>query len=165
MTNKKHINLKSNYKKFFYLFLFVLLIAAYFQTALSSMFSDSLASKDLRKELSGSWVLVSHNQYAKTAFIGGDGSTISFSKYFLSTKNNFLPKQYKINYISYMMGGKLIEYQAAIILSNSRKYDEWMMNGYAISSISNDTLKMVSTSMIIGSAKPSIYTFKKVHEK
>jgi len=153
------------YKKFFYFFLFISLIVAYFSTALISMFSDTQISKDLRKRLSGSWVLISHNQYAKTAFIGADGRTISFNRYFLFTKDIFLPKQYKINYISYKMGGKLFENQAAIVLSNSKRYDEWMENGYAISSLSSDTLKLVPTYMILGSAKPNVYTFKKVNEK
>lgn len=140
-------------------------MVVYFSTTLSSMFSDSQVSNSLRKRLSGSWVLISHNHYAKTAFIGADGSTISFNRYFLFTKDNFLPKQYKINYISYKMGGKLVENQAAIVLSNSKRYDEWMENGYVISSLSSDTLKLVPTYMILGSAKPSVYTFKKVNEK
>jgi len=63
------------------------------------------------------------------------------------------------------MDNKLVENQAAIILSNRKEYDEWMKDGYAISSLSSDTLKLIPTYMILGSAKPNVYTFKKVNEK
>jgi len=152
-------------KFFFYFFWGLLLVGGYFSTTIMAIFSDSYKSNLTRKNLTGSWILVSHNQYAKTAFIGGDGNLFSFNKYFLFTKGTFFPKQYKIKYISYIINGKLIENQAAIILSNSTRYDEWMGNGYAISSLSSDTLKLVPTYMIIGSAKPSVYTFKKVNER
>ncbi|WP_131535943.1 hypothetical protein [Pedobacter nototheniae] len=115
--------------------------------------------------MSGYWVLVSHNPYAKTAFIGADGSVISFSKYFISTKTNFLPKQYSLRYISYEMDGKTFKDQAVIILSKGDKYNDWMRDGYAVTKISADSLKLVPTYMIQGSLNPKEYTFKRVRKE
>lgn len=150
-------------KKFFYLFWLAVIFIAYFYTALSSMFSDSEASKNLRTKLSGSWVLIpkdradTTNLTGRSNIIGGDGSIVTFNQYFLFTEDLFLPKQYKIDIIDYEFQGEIYESQFAINFSKN-----W--TGYIVAHVGTDTLKLIPD-YLLRSKYIRTFTFVKLKKK